>query len=918
MLKLFLLLIFFFSGLCGLMYEIVWLRMLGLVFGTTVYAASTVLAAFMAGLALGNFYFGRFSDQTKGNLLRSYAFLEAGIGISALLVPVIFSGLSGISGTLSNSLPVFLFGIIRFSVVFLALLLPTTLMGGTLPVISKFLIREINQVGKNVGLLYGINTAGAVAGCFLSGFIFINLFGLKGTTYLAAIVNLVLAVCLWRLGAGSIQKKSLPDSTPPKKVPGEAGPADRIYLVLMLFAVSGFSALAYEVFWTRVLVFLFNSTVYSFAIMLGTFLFGLTCGSLVMASIVDNRKRLIFLFGALETGIGLLTAASLLLYPLASDALSAFELLLQTVLHFTPWISWILARFCVALPAIFLPAFLFGATFPVVNKLCIKNLPRLGFRLGSAYSINTIGAIAGSLCAGFVLIPLLGIQKGMFSVAVLNCIIGIILIAHERTANRILAPALGIPALLLLFLISGNVDFGKPLVFFGTTYTKQDKKSLKTVAYKEDVGATVSVLETGSQGRLLNIDGFNTAGTFRYEYMRMLGHLPMLLHQGTPQKALVICFGTGTTSGTLDLYHPGRIDCAEISRAVIEVAPYFLEQNRDIVRASNFRLIINDGRNHLLGTREMYDVITLEPMHPYISSAVNLYSCDFYRLCRKHLNEDGVLCQWIPLHVMSSADHRMLVKTFAAVFPYTTVWFVNTESIIIGSRNKLTIDFTRLRKKLSDPGISRDLTAIGLGNVYSLLNSFVLGEAGVKKYTDKARSIVTDDHPSIEFSAPKSLVSLASDSWVKNVEQLTDCIEPVAPLCINTTGKENDTINRYFQNNESIYVGRMYQARGNLDKASSMYSAARAFNPDDDAVKYCIKNLNDELKYYYYMLGEQCRRKNLTDMALDFFRKTLAIDSQFVQAHIGMSAILNEKRTFADPGFDRAQTEAVELNGTKK
>jgi spermidine synthase len=420
------------------------------------------------------------------------------------------------------------------------------------------------------------------------------------------------------------------------------------------------------------------------------------------------------------------------------------------------------------------------------------------------------------------------------------------------------------------------------------------------VDYREVAGATVSVLETGTQGRLLNIDGFNTAGTYRYEYMRMLGHLPMLLHNGTARKALVICFGTGTTAGTLSLYHPDRIDCAEISRAVVDVAPYFREENHDIVHAPNFRLIVNDGRNHLLRTRERYDIITLEPMHPYISSAVNLYSRDFYQLCRNHLNEDGVLCQWIPLHVMSTDNHRMLVKTFASVFPHATVWFVNTESIVIGSKSKLTIDFARLRDNFADPEISRDLSQIGLGNIYSLLNCFVLGEAGVKNYTGGLRPIVTDNNPYIEFTAPKSLVSVASKIWIKNVEQLTDCIEPVAPICVNATQKEIDTITHYFQNNESIFQGRMYQAQGNLDKALSMYSAALAFNPGDDAVKYCVKNLDDELKYYYYMLGDQCGKNKLPDMALDFFRKALAIDSLYYPAHFGASAMLNEKRLFAE------------------
>jgi spermidine synthase len=880
--------IFFFSGLCGLVYEIVWLRMLGLVFGTTVYAASTVVAAFMAGLALGNYFFGRYSDRTGSSLLRAYAFQEAGIGISAMLVPVALDGLSHSFGWLSNALPPLLFFVVRFCVVFLVLLIPTTFMGGTLPVLSKFLIREIKNVGRNSGLLYGINTAGAVAGCLLCGFVFINFLGMRVTVFLAAAVNCVLAACAWMLSARPDPRPAIRDLFPHETAPNGALSTREAYLVLGMFALSGFCALSYEVLWTRFLVFLFSSTVYGYAILLGTFLLGVTSGSLVMASIIDKRKRPGLLFGLIEAGIGLLTASSLLFYPHASDVLTAVESLSQAGLHIAPWNSWLLARACVALLIIFPPTFLFGATFPVVNRLCVRSIPTLGMRIGSAYSVNTIGAVLGSLCTGFALIPLLGIQASVFCIALLNVIIGIVLVLSQRSVSRVVAGTVCLVAMLAVVLLQRNINFVKPLLFFGTTYTKQEKRNLNVEAYKEDPGATVSVLKTQSQGRVLNIDGFNTAGTYGYEYMRMLGHLPMLLHPSTPQKALVICFGTGTTAGTLGLYHPDRIDCAEISRAVMDLAPYFREVNHDIVHSGNFRLIINDGRNHLLSTKEKYDIITLEPMHPYLSSAVNLYSYDFYRLCYARLNDDGVLCQWIPMHVMTAADHRALVKTFALVFPHTTVWFVNTESILIGAKKRLTIDVAGLRKKLSDPGVSRDLSQIGLANMYSLLNTFVLGEAGVKAYTAPVRSIVTDNHPLIEFSAPKALVYAASKGWTKNVEQLTDCIEPVMPICVNVTAEEKGTMDHYFKNNESIYLGRMYQAQGNYDMAIAKYSAALAFNPQDDAVRYCITKIDDDLRNYYKMLGDQCARNGLYDMAQDFYRKALAIDSQSVRLPMGV------------------------------
>ena len=900
MLNLLLLVIIFLSGICGLIYEIVWLRMLGLIFGTTPYAASIVLAAFMGGLALGNFYFGRRSDLTTKNPLFLYAVLETGIGISAFCVPFVFDSMSFIIGFIPESVPSFVFGIIQFLIVFIALLIPTTLMGGTLPALSRVFIKSIADLGKGTGKLYGVNTAGAVVGCFLGGFVFIPLFGLRGSISLGAVINVVLGLFCLILGIYMNRQTATPAFDKSLNVSKNKSPINaQAYFIMSMLGVSGFCALAYEVFWTRTLVFLFNSTVYSFAIMLGTFLLGLATGSICLSGYIDKCKKPVMLFAMLECGIGIVSIVALLFLPHTNTLLAALDPFFKGTLHITPWISWLMARFCIALVLIFPQTLLFGATFPVVNKICISDIPDLGTRSGRIYSINTIGSFIGSIVAGFLLIPLLGIQRGLFAIAVLNLIIGIVLIFNGEFKKQLVKVIVTVVITVAGITAYTNILFDKPLLLFGATFSSQGNRSQKIVTYKEDVGATVSVVKNHTGERFLNIDGFNAAGTSRYEYMRMLGHLPMMLHCGPVKKALVICFGTGTTTGTLGMYHPERIDCAEISHAVINAAPYFRDVNHDITHNKIFHPIITDGRVHLKRTSEKYDIITLEPMHPYVSSAVNLYSYEFYRLCKQRLNKNGIMCQWIPMHVMTSEDHRSLVKSVAAVFPYTTVWFVNSESIVIGSSEKINVDINQIRAKMSETSILNDLQQIGMGNPYTVMNSFVLGENGIKKYCASG-SIITDDRPVVEFSTPKCLVTPTAALWVHNVEQLTDCIEPVTSICINATSGQIDTITHYYQNNESIYIGKMLHSQGLFDKSLEYFTKALMFNPDDNAVSYSMKYLTEDMALYYCMIGKQYKKNNNTEQAFSYFTKALHFDSLCVQAHIEMGVLFNENKQFSE------------------
>src|SRR5208337_2914676 len=447
--------IFFGSGVCGLIYEVVWLRMLARIMGVTIYATSTVVAAFMAGLALGSFLLGKFIDK-RGDPLRVYALLELLIGAAALLVPVIFA----------LSLPLYryvyatsgenqlLITLLRTLICFFALVLPTTLMGGTLPTLTSWLVKRGNLFGKSFGLLYGINTLGAVFGALISGFITLEFLGELRTILLGVFLNFLvagLAYTIYQKEVKTPEGPALNQALPVAMLRKISPYSDKIRrVVLLAFIVSGFTSLAYEVIWTRQLILFLQTSIYAFSGMLVVFLAGLALGSIFMRNMADRFVRPLVVFGILELVIGFLSIGNLYLFPVF-DGYS---------------INTVLDRFCVSLAAtviiVFPLTFLFGMIFPTASVCYARDISKTGAAVGGLYSANTLGSIFGALLAGFWLIPFWGSTNAVVLLALLNAGLGLLLLwmGSRGTLRTKICYLTVIPLLfLLIFQVKGKDPF---------------------------------------------------------------------------------------------------------------------------------------------------------------------------------------------------------------------------------------------------------------------------------------------------------------------------------------------------------------------------------------------------------------------------------------------------------------------------
>lgn len=565
--RIFILALFFFSGAVGLIYEVVWNRMLTLVFGSTVFAVTTVLTAFMAGMALGSYYLGRYADKHK-NPLKIYAYLEIGIGIYAAIIPLILAGTDFIYVFLHHALNAnfYLFSIVRFILCFIVLVIPTTLMGGTLPVMSKALTNKTNRIGWTVGALYSINTFGAVIGCFLAGFVLVHAMGVLLTTYLSAGLNIIIALIvllvfvrrnLFAVKSGSKEKEDIKDET--QILPKNSG-----RIALIIFGISGFCALAYEVLWTRVLVLFLGSTGYAFATMLSAFLCGIAIGSILMARFADKRKDLLTTLGIVQIVIAL---SAILLIPV-------YGKLYDIGMTFTGagWLNFFLSRYALSFLVMLVPTIFMGATFPLVTRIYANSISQLGKSIGNVYSVNTLGSIFGSFFAGFVFIPLIGIQRSILLMSFLNVAGGIIALVlclkYWRSKNNKRAVASHIVyiaiAVLVVIIASFVIDTGQPLTKY-TAVFKGPGESNKLLFYKEGVDTSVTVVEDTEGIRRVFVDTNQAAEDSRWDMPshNIIGHIPILLHPN-PKEALVIGFGMGVTSWAISR-HGVSVDAVEIS-----------------------------------------------------------------------------------------------------------------------------------------------------------------------------------------------------------------------------------------------------------------------------------------------------------------------------------------------------------------
>jgi spermidine synthase len=897
------------TGFAGLVYEVAWTRLLVSLFGASSLAVSAVLSAFMAGLTLGSLALGRWIDRARVHPLLVFALLEAATALYALVLPGLVAAATGAYAPLYRALldaPAVL-GPVRFLIALALLLPPTVLMGGTLPVLSRYLIRRDDEIGWGIGLLYGVNTFGAALGCFAAGFLLIEALGVGGAARAAATLQLALA----GLVAGVVVRSawSLPPTEPARteSAPPAVGrrrgrsvspgaPLGRSGWALVAIGVSGFAALGYEVVWSRLLAFFLGNTVYAFSAMLTTLLAGLALGSVLGGLGLRRAGAPLLALGLVEVALGL---AALATVPLL-DWLNALRLGLGNLLGGLGWWQLTATKFVLAAAVLLPPSLAMGAAFPLAGRLWTRDVAGTGRGIGTVYAANALCGALGAFVAGFVLVPTLGAQRSVVVLAGLNVLVGAGLawLAARGLAGRVSALG-GVAAALALGLA---LPPDRPTISIaglpqGTT------APYRLVAYREGTSASVGVLEDATGVRELSINGVSTAFTSTWDMRihKLLAQLPLLLHPD-PRRVLVVGLGMGVTVHS-SLGHAGveRVDVAEISPEVAAVQPRFRAVAGDPLSDPKLRLILDDGKSYLQGTAERYDVVTSNAIHPGVAAGNSaLYTVDFYRAARDRLNPGGLVCQWLPIHQLSTDDLRTLVASFAAVFPETTVWFASDFALLVGGDRPLAVDRETLARRLDARGAREDLAALGdlrSDDPALLAGYYMIGPEALAALAAGAR-LHTDDDPVIEFRAPRS-AHLSGETNLANLRLLEAHRQPLP-------GSSAD-VRRFYDSGTDLIAGQIAFYAGDRDAAEARYRAALASNPADVDARYLLKRL-------LTMRAVEADRAGRRDAAIDRLTETLALDPGFAEGEYRLAVVLDKAGRSAEalPHLERA----VALNAT--
>jgi len=848
--KIILLIVFGLSGVAALMYEIIWARMLGLVFGNTVYAISTVLAVFFAGLALGSLLFGKLVDRQRKPLLL-LALLELGIGVYALLTPWIFDLVQQFQINLASgtSLEFSEWSLLRFGLSFLALIIPSILIGGTLPVIIKYFTKSIDQIGSITAKLYSANAFGATVGVILAGFVLIFFLGMQGTLFAAAAINIIIGlVILILMFTTEKEAGEVPDLAQSKTAaPGVVVLDRRRKIILVAFFLTGFAALALEVLWTRVLIMAIGTTVYSFSIILASFILGLALGSFAIARFVDRINTLKWFAGILFV-LGL----TVIFTTAALDSLPLLFFSLVKTFDPSSFFAVQIIGLSITFLVMLVPTMLMGAIFPLAVKLYAEKIENIGTCIGKLYSVNTLGGIAGSVAGGFLFLPWFGIQKSILIAASVYIALGIFFsfMLPQKNLARALAFSgtlvIGLTFMLSpwqsLILSSGiyrNIEYPEAVT---RKSMREGLLQQNMVFYEEGVSATVAVLETGNV-RHLRINGKTDASTASDDMptQLLLGHLPMMLHEN-PKSALVIGLGSGITLGAIEQYPAEIIDAVEIEPAVAKAAEYFSDFNNNALQDPRLTLTIADARNFLKRTDKTYDVISSEPSNFWIEGNYNLFTKEFYEAVRGRLNERGIFMQWIHAYETDTESLKIAIRTLQSVFPYVSAWSPVTsyvDLLLVATEEPQRFNVKMIDKKFTDQKIAADLARADIQNVEDFLPRLYLGDSQLEKFGSGAK-LHTDDRPILGIKSPLSLYNIYATA--ENVSALSVFRDGTNSKMFIFDNKEQEDVFKQRNIARNYFAeGLLFMDEGKVEEASKKYEKALELYPNHAPIEGALR-----------------------------------------------------------------------------
>lgn len=770
---------FYLSGAAGLIYQVLWIRLLIPVVGAALHAVSMVLAAFMAGLALGSWLGGRWSDSSGSSALRAYALLE-------LLIALLSGAVSWLLPLLAR-LPSF-----KLPLAFLVLLVPTLLMGATLPVLAKLVTEELGALGERVGQLYSANTSGAVVGAVAAGSLLVPLWGIRNSLLLAVGLNLLASVVAAVLPQGQAE------SSPEEQF--ESLPTPWARVTLLAFGFSGALALGFEVVWTRALSGVLGTSVYAFSTMLVVFLVGIAAGSGLMAGRVDRVERPEHLLGwlFLASGLaGLLAGISLEWLP---------RLLFAAGPHLGGFGSYLLLHLCLAGLVLLPQTLALGATFPVVARLVTPDLTRLGNHLGRAYFVNTVGGIAGSLLAGFWLVPLLGARGAAGLLAALGCLLGVVWLASTgRRTPALLGLVAGGVGVVLLVSKDGVRDnlyatYAGPHVLKAGSY-EAHRDRVKGVEILESLQGLHCDVVVSREGETmsLSLDGWVVASTGSGDsfIQHALGHFPVLMAPN-PESILVVGLGTGITASACTDLEADSVTVVELEPAVVKASSHFRPLNEGVFENPSLKIVLGDGRHFIASEQGQYDVITSDPIHPFSRGSASLYTVEHFQNCARRLKPGGLMVQWLPLYGLSKQDAQIVVASFLQAFPNASYWSWyptgnREDGILVGGLAE--VDMERLEERLKTLGPKSRWGSAG-----EVLSGFLMEGEALQEWVQGV-PLNTDDKPILEFTAPISIYQRSQDMATRVARELLERSGTHLPRLPELRPEQMESLAEWFRRN---------------------------------------------------------------------------------------------------------------------
>jgi predicted membrane-bound spermidine synthase len=837
-----------------------------------------------------------------------------GIGVYCLLYPKFLELLKSvfISIVVSSQLPsdgtaVLL---LKFLTSLCSLLIPTILMGGTLPVLVRFISHKLEESGRNIAVLYFLNSFGAVIGSLLAGFFLIRILGLSTTVYLAAVFNLLIGVFALLLSLWKIPPHN-------KEVVEELQESEQIYphreviLAIMVAGISGLAAMIYEVTWVRMLIPVIGSSTYSFSLMLVAFISGITIGSLIVSSLVQRVKNLSAMLAWCQVAIVLSMLATLPLYArIPYEFWKAASILTRSDATYPIFLA---IQFFFGFTLMIVPTIFLGMSLPVATRIASRGINVLGKSVGNIFAVNTLGTVIGSLLAGLVLIPLIGVKHAIEvgigcnllaallvllftgSVPRRQMFIALSIIVFAVTSYSIFVPSWNSGAMLSGVFRKIHLNASLP-----TSYSDfvDREKMTKVLYYKEGTTATIGVIESGDKNekqRSLIVNGKVDASSIGdLPTQVMLGQLPCFLHQN-PQNALVIGLGSGVTIGSVLTYPVKRVDCVEISSEVVEALSLFDEVNHRPLSDPRTNLFIEDALAYLKITPRRYDIIISEPSNPWIAGIGNLYTTDYFEECKRRMNSGGLMVQWFHLYEMNDDLFKMVVRTFQSNFEYVSIWQpLNKDVIMIGSNQPLVLDIDRMQADIAMKSVKEDLQRINIPDVATLLSLEMLSTGSVLRYVSVG-DLNTEDHPRLEYGAPKAFFIGAGVSELDRFDDRMRCDS--VPLQLKRLMENNQLTNEELRNIGFYHTNRN---NGSLFLGFAVLHEIRKKFPKDSMLLERLANVSERL--------------NLDNDALVYRKKLLELESANpnVLAKYGWLKYINDRKlgTVLTP-FDMKESENI-------